>query len=73
MSASLRGPLLALGGSLALSAFAVVAVHQTQTEDRRKMHKQVRADIEEERRAKCAAEGGPCEAKPPRGIPLKQA
>ena len=66
MAASLRGPLVALGLTVAGTGAAVYAVHREQQTTKQKMHRQVLKDIEEERRKlECAMAGGPCEAKPP--------
>ena len=68
MSQSLRGPLLALGSAVGLTAGAVYTVHVGQKTDKEKMHRAVLKDIEEEemqRKLACAQAGGPCDARPP--------
>lgn len=48
------------------TAGAIYAVHKAQTDDRERMHRLARRDIEEDRRKReCAENGGPCDAKPP--------
>lgn len=57
---------IALLATIGITTGAVYTVHRAQTQDRERMHRLVKREIEEERRRKeCSDNGGPCVVKPP--------